>query len=593
MPPEAYSLPKRTVLAAVVLCAIASLLTLAFILISGVNVPFADEWWYAGLVQSVQSGQATFDRFWSPNNEHRMLIPRLEFSTLAVLTHWNSKVMMIANWLVAAVAMLFLFSQFKKIYVRAHPTLWITAVSVSALAFFSLVQLENWLWAFQFTFFFIQLAVIASLVVLTRSNIALWFRLFAAATLGMAASFSSAQGLLIWPALIFSFALTNDPLRKKLIGLLCLLVSAAIALSLYFSGLPRTTELHLRPEQIIEKVQLPIFGFFGLVGNPLAHWISYEHLPHRAWFMGLSLTIVFLFLTFIVVKRRRLPDAAPWLGLSLYAYSFCLVTTYGRLGMGYTGGFLASRYTTHVTLLLIAIQALILIALDSSDPATTLYDPRLHRVQVLAAFGIPCAVAVLLVIGDFESFKSAAIERRDKLLAKRLLPFSIYFDPEVDGTMTGPFYPLCPLRCQRISDVGIRQLSDAGYFSRLDDIRFVDPAEQASGKYAVSQKIVEARYLGIVERGWNLSGTVSLGPQYIASLIFFKPAGGRSFVAATELQPAVDLPNARRSYNWHLFLSPFILPDSATPLEMWVYNLQSNEFVKIHQVADDGKAPTT
>ena len=96
---------------------------------------------------------------------------------------------------------------------------------------------------------------------------------------------------------------------------------------------------------------------------------------------------------------------------------------------------------------------------------------------------------------------------------------------------------------------------------------------------------------------WSEVGTYRarflLGPQFIASLTFFKPADGRSFVAATELQPAVDLANARHSYNWHLFLSPFILPDPATPLEMWVYNLQSNEFVKIHQMADDGKAPTT
>ena len=176
-----YSLPKKTVLAAAVLCAIASLSTLAFILINGVNVPFADEWWYASLVKSVLSGQATFDRFWSANNEHRMLIPRLEFSSLAAVTHWDSKLMMIANWLVAVVAMLFLLSQFKRIYPRTHPTLWIAAVAVSALALFSLVQLENWFWAFQFAFFFIQLAVIASLVVLTRSNIALWFRLFAAA----------------------------------------------------------------------------------------------------------------------------------------------------------------------------------------------------------------------------------------------------------------------------------------------------------------------------------------------------------------------------------------------------------------------------
>ncbi len=59
-----------------------------------------------------------------------------------------------------------------------------------------------------------------------------------------------------------------------------------------------------------------------------------------------------------------------------------------------------------------------------------------------------------------------------------------------------------------IFDIGIKQLSDAGYFSRLDDIRFVDPAVQATGNYAISRKIVEARYLGIVERGWKLSGTV-------------------------------------------------------------------------------------
>jgi hypothetical protein len=54
-------------------------------------------------------------------------------------------------------------------------------------------------------------------------------------------------------------------------------------------------------------------------------------------------------------------------------------------------------------------------------------------------------IAALLVIGDLQSFKSGAIERRDKLLTTRLIPFSTYFDPEVDGTMTGPFYPLCPL----------------------------------------------------------------------------------------------------------------------------------------------------
>jgi hypothetical protein len=573
------------VLLAALFCVIAALLTLAFILINGVNVPFADEWWCAGLVNAVGSGQATFQSFWSPNNEHRMLIPRVEFSTLAVLTHWNSKIMMIVSWLFAVFAMPLLFSQFKKIYSRTHPTLWVVAVAVSAVALFSLVQLENWLWAFQFAFFFIQFALVASLTIVCRSNIPLWLRLFGTTALSAAASFSSAQGLLIWPSVMLSLSLTDDSFRKKMIGLLCLLISAAITFSLYFSGLQRTTELHLRLEQILEKVQLPIFGFLGLVGNPLTHWIPYENLPRRSWFVGLSVTIVFFLLTTIVIKRRRLPDAAPWLGLGVYAYFFCLVTTYGRLGLGYTGGFLASRYTTHVTLLPIAILALILIVLDSTDADSTRHHTGRRRFHLLAAFGVTLAIAALLVIGDFQSFKSGVIERRDRSLATKLIPFSPYFDPEVDGTPTGPFYPLCPLRCMTVLDNGIHRLTKAGYFDRLDDVGFVNTAVQATGTYAVIGKIVEERYLGIVEKGWKLSGTVSLGNQYIAKLIFFKPPGGSGFIAATEMRETADRGAAGHSFEWHMFLSPFILPDPATPLEMWVYDQQSNEFVKIHQNA--------
>jgi hypothetical protein len=579
-------LSRRAALVAALLCTIAALLTLVFILINGVNVPFADEWWYAALVKSVKSGQATFNSFWSPNNEHRMLIPRLEFSTIALLTHWNSKVMMMVGWLADVIAMLFLFSQFKKIYSPAHPALWTLAVGVSAAALFSLVQLENWLWAFQFAFFFIQLTVVSSLIILCRSSLALWPRLLAAVALGALASFSSAQGLLIWPALVLSFCLTSDSLRKKVIGLICLVIAAAITFSLYFSGLQRTADLNLRPEQVFEKVQLPIFGFLGLVGNPLAHWISYEHLPHRAWFIGLSITIVFLFLLLILIKRRRLPEAAPWLGMGTYAYSFCLVTTYGRLGMGYTGSFLASRYTTHVTLLLIALLALILIVVDSAEAETSDRHPLLKRLPVPAAFAVLLAIAALLVIGDGQSFRSGAIERRDRALAARLIPFFTYFDPQVDGTMTGPFFPLCPLRCMMIFDIGIKQLSEAGYFSWLNDVNFDSTATEATGHYAVSGKIVEERYLGIVEHGWKLSGTVSLEPKVIADLVFFKPADRPTFVAATALRPAVDRGNAGHRYEWQMFLSPFILPDPATPLEMWVYNQQSNEFLKIHQNAE-------
>ena len=582
MAPGANPSSRSRELAAAVLCTIAAILTLAFILLNGVNVPFADEWWYARLVKSVGSGQASFMDFWSPNNEHRMVIPRLEFSTLAVLTHWNSKLIMIVAWLVIVTVMIFLFLQFRMLHSQAHPILWAVSVGVSAMALFSLVQIENWLWAFQFAFFFIQFAVVVSLIVLCRSSISLWFRLLTVTALAVAASFSSAQGLLVWPVLMLSLCLTNDSLKNKISGVLCLLMFAGVTFALYFHGLDHSGELQLRPDQIMKKPQLPLFGFLGLVGNPLAYWISFEHRPHRAWFIGLSEIIVFLFLTWIVIRRRKLPGAAPWLGLGFYAYFFCLVTTYGRLGMGYTGGFLASRYTTHVTLLSIAILGLLLVALDRSDQESTPDPPWLSRARVPAAFCVIFGIAALLVIGDVQAFKLGVIERRDRFLAKRLVPFFAYFNPEVDGTVTGPFYPLCPLSCMRIVDLGLKQLSEDGYFRQVRNASFVDSGSEVNGSYRVA-RLGEQRYLGIVEQGWTFSGTVSLKPGFSADLIFFKPVGQDAFIAATLLQRLPQTDNAGYSYQWRLFLSPFIIPDPGTPLEMWVYHKAANVFVRVQQ----------
>ena len=509
-----------------------------------------------------------------------MVIPKLEFCTLVVLTHWNSKLIMIVAWLVIVIVMIFLFLQFRMLHSRAHPTLWALAVGVSATALFSLVQIENWLWAFQFAFFFIQFAVVVSLIMLCRSSISLWFRLLIVTVLGLAASFSSAQGLLIWPVLILSLCLTNDHLKNKIIGVLCLLMFAGITFALYFHGLGHSGNLQLRPDQIMAKPQLPLFGFLGLVGNPLAFWISFEHRPHRAWFIGLSEVIVFLFLTWIVIRRRKLPRAAPWLGLGLYAFFFCLVTTYGRLGMGYTGGFLSSRYTTHVMLLSIAILGLVLIALDRSDQEST-QDPRwLSQARVPAAFCVTFGIAALLVIGDIQAFKSGAIERRNRSLAKRLIPFFAYFNPEVDGTVTGPFFSLCPLKCMGIVDIGLKQLSEDGYFRQVHDASFVDSPSEVTGSYSVT-KLGEQRYLGIVEPGWTFSGTVTF--DFSADLIFIKPVGQDAFIAATLLQRIPDTGKAGSSYQWRLFLSPFIIPDPDVLLELWVYHKRANEFVKVQQ----------
>jgi len=583
MPASQNSSQQKHFLTAALIYAFFALLTLTFILVNGVNAPFADEWWYASLVKSVRSGTATFDTFWSPNNEHRMLIPRLEFSALAVITDWRSKAMLVAGWTAATAAALVLLIQFKKIYLQYHPKIWVAGASLGAACLFSLVQMENWLWAFQFTFFFIQFTVVASLIVLCRHTFSLWIRIPIGAALAVAASFSSAQGLLIWPPLVLTLALTSDKLRNKLLGSLFLLGSGSVTFLLYFSGMQLPTELHFTKEQFLQKLQLPFFGFFGLLGNPLSHWISYEHLPHRSWFIGLSLGILFLFLIWTLYKRRRLPDAAPWIGLGAYACLFCLATTFGRLGMGYTGGFLSSRYTTHAALLPIAIVALLLIAIDATDNAKAGKATCLYRVRLLSAISLLFLTGTLIAMGDFVSFNAGFTDRNDRLLAKRLIPFVTYFDPEVDGTITGPLYPLCPLMCATIFNTGVKELCDAGYLHRLYEADFKDAPSNVTGEYAVNQTIAQTRYLGINEIGWKLSGKVTAGAPLVPDLIFFSPSGHSSFIGAAELRKVNQLDDGRLSYEWKMFLSPFILADPRTPLQLWVYDKQSNAFLKVSQ----------
>ena len=287
--PADNDLPSRGLkIGTAIACVAITLLPLVFIASAGVNVPFADEWWYSGLVNSAKSGKATFETFWSPNNEHRMLLPRLEFASLAILTHWNSKIIMLVAWSVMAVAAGFLFLQFNRIYSKSHPILWATSSCVSVAVLLSLGQHENWLWAFQFAFFFIQLSALVSIFTICRSDVPLPFRLIVALAFAAAASYSSAQGLLVWPALVLSLSLTNDSRRTKVIGILCLIVAALGTVWFYFLGMSRDGSLQLRTDQLAGKTQLPFVAFLGLAGNSLAGWISYEHRPHRAWLFGLN-----------------------------------------------------------------------------------------------------------------------------------------------------------------------------------------------------------------------------------------------------------------------------------------------------------------
>src|SRR6476659_2803147 len=64
------------------------LITTFFVASYGVNVPFLDEWLMPYVLRMARAGTHGFgELFWPPNNEHRIVIPKIIWTGLGLLTN--------------------------------------------------------------------------------------------------------------------------------------------------------------------------------------------------------------------------------------------------------------------------------------------------------------------------------------------------------------------------------------------------------------------------------------------------------------------------------------------------------------------------
>jgi hypothetical protein len=281
----------------------------------------------------------------------------------------------------------------------------------------------------------------------------------------------------------------------------------------------------------------------------------------------------------VIREDRKRAQAAPWLALGFYGYCFCLVTTYGRLRSGYNLFFLASRYTTHATLILIALLALIAIIHNSDSDRQT--NPWWVRMNTLGNSGAIASILILLFFGDLMIFHKSAIESRSKRFGKELVPFFGYFDPIVDGARAGPFFPLCPLPGIGIFDIGLAPLCEQSHFHPIKNAKFIDHDSGVTGTFRVSQQTEVYTAFDSVSDAWVLTGSVLLSQEAKTNKIFVKMAGAAGFIAATALEPGPGM--TQGEYVWRLFVPQAILRDREIPIECWVYDKRYNIFKKVDQ----------
>ena len=223
------SLKKRNLPVLTVLC-LPIALYFSYIACYGVNFIFWDEWDSVPMVHHFFLGTLTFSDVWSRHNENRMFLPNLFFLLNAEFNHFNTKFEMF----VSGIFLLISFFMIVKVYrSRTHRALfWMIPVS---FLMFSFSQYENTLWGFQVAWYFILACLVGVFYLLERPYQSgkqtgqFWLSVF----LATCASFSSFQGLLIWPAGLLYLLANGFNRTQRIIWI----VSGACVTGLYFTHL--------------------------------------------------------------------------------------------------------------------------------------------------------------------------------------------------------------------------------------------------------------------------------------------------------------------------------------------------------------------
>jgi len=189
-----------------------------FIFLYGFRVPIMDEWPIAVIFENIATGKAGLIDFIEIYNDHRYFFLRLIIVPLAFLSGWNKIYEMLISLIFAITNLVLII----KISQQQNPKIYSskpfhTVNGLSCLIMFSLIQYQNWLWGLQLGVFLVNLCVTVSLLILSlNKKFCERQRLLFAALPIIIASFTMAQGLISWLAILPSVLLMGKNPKKGL-----------------------------------------------------------------------------------------------------------------------------------------------------------------------------------------------------------------------------------------------------------------------------------------------------------------------------------------------------------------------------------------
>jgi hypothetical protein len=399
------------------------------------SVPYYDEWWTpGGHIVSFLNGTLRLTDLFQQHNEARPLFPNLcNLLMTAVTGRWDVKDAMALMFVIVCLGSFLLLELLRQTTCLGLPSrLWAWALLNAVL--FCPREYENFLWGTILLLFVPGVALLGALLI-SLSEIRLRWKVIANSALAFLATYSFANGMLLWLLAIPIYARpqgtrnrTVDSARWYALYALCGVISVAFYFLHYVHPRqhpPFATSLN-DAMPLLQFLMLWIGSLFAVAGlNP--------------FFFGLFFFGAFaaLSLATITVARRKTDFRSfyPWIIIAAYALLSGAIVALGRVRFG-PGFALASRYTAVSVFFYAGLAGL----------AVSLYNARIaagHSIgpRIIFASGLTTG---LLTVGWLTSFstqlphvKVIHEERTDLALAVQWI-LAIPLNPDLALAMESP-----------------------------------------------------------------------------------------------------------------------------------------------------------
>jgi hypothetical protein len=419
--------PRLVKILTVVGFAIPVVAYIAFLQHYQVNAMWQDQWDDVPVIRQSFLHFPDWSSLWLQHVDNRIFFPNLIVIALAHTVHYNITVEeYVSAFMLFASTALFIWCHKRRS--PQTPMLFYVPVAFLTLTF---AQWQNTIWGFQMAWYLVLLSLAVTMALLDRPRFA-WPIFVLAILAAIVGSYSSLQGLLIWPVGLVLLYQRRRPLWTAIVWV----VAAAVTAGFYFHNFAGSKVFN--PNESVLKapfdaVKFFIFALGDIVGLQ-------ETKPEQSNVGVMVFGIVILVLAVLVLIRwglRRDERSAAPIGVALIVYGllFDALITQGRLFLLYFAAS-ASRYTTNDVLVLAGIY---LVALDrSASRQRVAVRPRVKApgqpVQVLAVIRrsvdqidrIPwrrialAAIAVQVVFSVSFSFSGARGLHNDEVQAAKI-----------------------------------------------------------------------------------------------------------------------------------------------------------------------------